>query len=113
MQPPLFIQTLSAVEQHALEAALRSRDAFTLRRAQILRASARGDRSSQIAAYLGCSTQTVRNVLHAFQREGVGCLTARSTAPHRVQAIWSQEHDQELREFLHRSPRLFGKPRST
>ena len=113
MQPPLFIHTLSAVEQRALEAALRSRDAFTLRRAQVLRASARGDRSSQIAAYLGCSTQTVRNVLHAFQREGLGCLTAQSTAPHRVQAIWSQEHDQELRELLHRSPRLFGKPRST
>jgi hypothetical protein len=61
---------------------------------------------------LGCSTQPVRHVLHAFQREGVGGLTAQSTAPHRVQAIWSQEHAQEVRELLHRSPRLFGKPRS-
>jgi transposase len=113
MKPPLFIQSFSAAENRVLEAALRSRDAFTLRRAQILRASARGDRPSQIAAYLGCSTQTVRNVLHAFQSEGLGCLTAQSTAPHRVQAIWEKERDDELREWLHRSPRLFGKPRST
>jgi DNA-binding CsgD family transcriptional regulator len=57
MKPPLFIQSFSAAEHRVLEAALRSRDAFTLRRAQILRASARGDRPSQIAAYLGCSTR--------------------------------------------------------
>jgi transposase len=113
MKPPLFIQSFSAAEHRVLEAALRSRDAFTLRRAQLLRASARGDRPSQIAAYLGCSTQTVRNVLHAFQSEGLGCLTAQSTAPHRVQALWEKERDDELREVLHRSPRLFGKPRST
>jgi len=112
MKPPLFIQSLSAAENRVLEAALRSRDAFTLRRAQILRASARGDRPSQIAAYLGCSTQTVRNVLHAFQSEGLSCLTAQSTVPHRVQAIWEKERDDELRELLHRSPRLFGEPRS-
>ena len=42
MKPPLCIQSLSAEEKCALEAGLRSRDAFTLRRAQILLASARG-----------------------------------------------------------------------
>jgi hypothetical protein len=51
--------------------------------------------------------------LHAFQGEGLSCLTAQSTVPHRVQAIWEKERDDELRELLHRSPRLFGKPRST
>ena len=49
MKRPLFIQSLSAEEKCALEAGLRSRDAFTLRRAQILLASARGDRPLQIA----------------------------------------------------------------
>jgi hypothetical protein len=52
MQPPLYIRPLSAVEEQELQAGLRSRDAFTLRRAQILRASARGACSTQIAAYL-------------------------------------------------------------
>ena len=67
MQAPLFIRPLSAVEQHALQGGLRSRDAFTLRRSQILLASARGCHSTQIAAYLGCKDQTVRNALHAFE----------------------------------------------
>jgi transposase len=112
MKPPLFIQSLSAEEKRALEAGLRSRNAFTLRRAQILLASARGERPLQIATYLGCNNQTVLNALHAFQREGLECLRARSSAPHRVHAIWSRERDDELRELLHRSPRLFGKPQS-
>jgi len=113
MKPPLFIQSLSAEEKCALEAGLRSRDAFTLRRAQILLASARGECPRQIATYLGCCNQSVRNTLHAFQREGLGCLGAKSTTPHRVRAIWPQERDDELQELLHRSPRLFGKARST
>ena len=113
MQAPLFIRPLSAVEQHALQAGLRSRDAFTLRRSQILLASARGCHSTQIAAYLGCNDQTVRNALHAFETEGLGCLFAKSSAPKHVQGIWPKERDHELGELLHHSPRLFGKPRST
>ena len=113
MKPPLFIQPLSAAEQQVLQAGLRSRDAFTLRRCQILLASARGHSPSQITEYLGRSNQTVLNALHAFQREGLDCLRAKSSRPKRVQAIWSKERDDELRELLHQSPRLFGKPRST
>jgi transposase len=112
MQPPLFIRPLSAMEECELETALRSREAFTLRRSQILRASARGYRPSQIAEYLGCGTQTVRNALRACRSEGVGCLAAKSQAPKRVQAIWSKERDDALRELLHQNPRGFGKPRS-
>ena len=44
MQVPLFIRPLSAVEEQELKAGLRSRAAFTLRRSQILLASARGVR---------------------------------------------------------------------
>jgi transposase len=113
MQPPLFIRPLSTAEVRELAASLRSRDAFTPRRSQILLASARGCRSSQIAEYLGCDDQTVRNALRAFQDEGLGCLTAKSSAPHRVQAVWSKARDDELRELLHQSPRVFGKPQST
>jgi transposase len=113
MQAPLCIRPLSAAEKHELEIGLRSRDAFTLRRSQILLASARGYASSQSAAYLGCRDQPVRNALHAFHNEGLGCLSAKSSAPKRVQAVWSKERDDELRALLHHSPRLFGKPRST
>jgi transposase len=113
MKPPLFIRPLSTAEARELAARLRSRDAFTLRRSQILLASARGSRPSQIAKHLSCATQTVRNALRAFQGEGLDCLTAKSQAPHQVQAVWSKARDEELRELLHQSPRVFGKPRST
>jgi transposase len=72
-----------------------------------------GECPRQIATYLGCCNQTVLNTLHAFQREGLGCLGAKSSTPHRVRAIWPKERDDELQELLHRSPRLFGKSRST
>jgi hypothetical protein len=57
MQAPLFIRPLSAVEKRERETGLRSRDACTLRRSQILLASAQGYASSQIAAFLGCRDQ--------------------------------------------------------
>src|SRR5262245_48958418 len=104
MQPPLFVRPLAAAEVRELEVSLRSRDAFTLRRSQILLASARGSRPAQRAEYLGCNDQTVRNALRAFQHEGLGCLTAKSSTPHRVQAVWSKARDDELRELLHQSP---------
>ena len=113
MKRPLFLESLSAEETRTFEAGLRSRDAFTLRRAQLLRARARGARPLQIATYLGCNNPTVLHALHAFQTEGVACLRAKSSAPHRVRhAVWSPERDAELRELLHRRPRLFGQPRS-
>jgi DNA-binding NarL/FixJ family response regulator len=84
MKPPLFIRPLSAAEARELAASLWSRDAFTLRRSQILLASACGSRPSQIAKHLSCATQTVRNTLRAFRSEGIGCLTAKSQAPHQV-----------------------------
>jgi hypothetical protein len=61
MKPPIFVRTLSREEREALEAGLRSSDAFVLRRCQILLASARGERPPRIAENLGCGSQTVRN----------------------------------------------------
>ncbi|MBV8607937.1 MAG: hypothetical protein JO034_10815, partial [Singulisphaera sp.] len=42
MKPPPFVRPLSEPERQAIPAGLRSPDAFTLRRAQILKASAEG-----------------------------------------------------------------------
>ncbi len=46
---PIFMRPLSDAERQALEAGLRSPDAFVLRRCQILRASSRGETSYAIA----------------------------------------------------------------
>jgi len=113
MKPPTFVGSLTAEDRQHLEAGLHSPDAFTLRRSQILLASARGYRPSQIAPVLGCSVQSIRDAIRAFRAEGLSCLAAKSTAPKRVQVVWPRHRDEELRELLHQSPRTFGKRRST
>jgi transposase len=109
---PLFVRPLSTAERGELNAGLRSHDAFTLRRAQILLASARGHRPSEIAPFVGCCPVTVHNTIHAFEREGTGSLEAKSKGPKNPTRVWPRDRDDELRELLHQSPRTFGKPRS-
>ncbi|QBD75774.1 helix-turn-helix domain-containing protein [Ktedonosporobacter rubrisoli] len=112
MKAPLYVRALSSVEQAGLEAGLRSSDAFTLRRSQILLASSRRQRPKVIAANLRCATQTVRNAIHAFEEEGVTCLTQESSRPKTVQAQFDQARCEALRAMLHQSPRIYGKKTS-
>ena len=108
MEPPLFVRPLTAEEREQLRAGLQARDAFTLRRCQILLASAQGRRPAQIAAALGCASQTVRNTLHAFERRGPACLTRGSSRPHSAQRLLDTPRAERLRDLLHQSPRAFG-----
>ena len=112
MRPPLFVRPLSELERAALREGLRSKDTFTLRRCQILLASDQGHRPSGIAGVLGCSSQSVRNALHAFADDGLACLRQRSTRPKTIHAAWPKERDEDLRALLHQSPRNLGKPTS-
>lgn len=52
MKSPIYVRPLSDAEQKAVEAGLRSSDAFVLRRGQILLASDRGERVPVIARAL-------------------------------------------------------------
>jgi transposase len=112
MQAPLFVRPLTDHEQHALTAGLRSPTAFTLRRCQILLASARQEHVPAIARALGCNTQTVRNAIHAFNRFGLETLTEGSSRPRRIAVAFDPAAAERLRALLHQSPRLFGKPTS-
>ena len=111
--PPIFVRPLTDAERQQVEAGLRSSEAFVLRRCQILLASARGERATTIARQLGCDDQTVRNVLHGFNTQGLAVLHEGSSRPHRLRTTFSEEGTQQLKELLHRSPRDFGKDRST
>jgi transposase len=108
----LFIRTLTDDERKTLEAGLRSSDAFVLRRCQILLASARGEHALAIASHLGCSHETVRDVLHGFNQKGLAILHAHSRRPHKVHAAFSPAQAEQLKELLHKSPREYGKPTS-
>lgn len=113
MHPPMFVRPLREPEQSALTAGLRSREAFTLRRSQILLASAKGYSPGQVAQQVGCSAQTVRNVIRAFEQNGVACLSAQSSRPKTTQPIFDESKREQLRALLRRSPREFGQTRST
>ena len=113
MNPALLVRPLTQDEQTQLNQALRSADAFALRRAQYLLASARGLKPQEIAQTYGGCQQTVRNVLRAFHTVGLECLTPKSNRPHSAQPTLSDRHLERLLHLLHQSPRTFGKNRST
>jgi transposase len=108
MKPPIFVRSLSENERESLQAGLRSKDAFVMRRCQILLASSRGLSPPKIARSLECGSQTVRNAIHAFNDRGLLALTPSSSRPKRVHAAFDEESAEALRELLHRSPREFG-----
>jgi transposase len=112
MQTPLFVRPLTADERASLETGLRSPSAFTVRRCQILLASAEGQATTTIARELRCTDQTVRNAIHAFHRRGLGVLQPLSSRPHTTATIFDAGACESLRALLHHSPRTFGKPTS-
>ncbi len=109
MKPPIFVRTLSKNERETLEAGLRSKDAFVLRRCQILLASARGERAPRIAENLGCGSQTARNAIHDFNERGLGALKAGSSRPKEVHSAFDEGEAESLRQMLRRHPSEFGK----
>ena len=78
-----------------------------------MRASARGQRPTQIARQLGCAPQSVRHAIHAFHTQGLASLSARSRRPKRTRAGLDAGKSAQLRALLHQRPRVFGKPRRT
>lgn len=112
MKPPTFVRPLTDDERQALKAGLRSPDAFTLRRCQILLKSADGQRPKAIAEEVGCCVQSVRNALRAFEAQALACLAENSSRPKVTRDIFDDAGRRRLRDLLHRSPRDFGKPTS-
>src|SRR5215212_5924845 len=113
MHPPIFVREPRAAERARLEAALRASDAFTVRRAQIVLASAEGRRPRTIARDLRCATQTVRNGIRAFDAGGLAALTAGSSRPRSAAPVLGEAERERLRTILHQSPRALGHARST
>jgi transposase len=110
MKPPLYVRPLTDDERTQLEADRRTTDAFRLRRAQIVLASARGLSPPPIAQLVGCCVQTVRNVIHAFNTTGLACVSKQSTRPKSVVPTLTAPKCEQLQHILHQSPRTYGKP---
>jgi transposase len=112
MKAPLFVRPLTDAERDHLTAGLRGSDAFTLRRCQMLLASARGEHASGIARSLGCSDQAVRDAIRAFNARGLAALARRSSRPATTHPAFDAAGAERLRELLHGNPRDFGHPTS-
>jgi transposase len=110
MKPPLYVRPLTDDERTQLEAERRTANAFRVRRAQIILASARGLAPKPLAQLVGCAVQTVRNVLHAFNARGLACVPKQSTRPKSVRPTLEATHCERLQPLLHQSPRTYGTP---
>ncbi len=108
----MFVRPLTTGERQALEAGRKSADAFTVRRSQVLLASADRMAPADIGRVVGCTAQAVRNAVRAFEADGLGCLTAKSHARKDPGRVWDRTRDEDLKDRLHRRPREFGKPTS-
>ncbi len=108
----LKVKEFSQDEIVGFDKGLRSHDAFTVRRSQILLASGDGETAQQIGSELRCSDQCVREAIHAFSAEGLSCLVAKSHATHRDQSAIDDLGRERLKEILHHSPRHFGRDSS-
>ena len=112
MKPPLFVRSLTEQEHNALKQALRASDSFTLRRAQILLNSAKGQRAAEIADQLSCAVQTVYNAIHDFNDRGLTALLRQSNRPKTIETAFDESTREGLFDIAHKSPRAFGKARS-
>ena len=104
---PIYVGKLSKEQTKALKAGLRSPSAFTVRRCQILLKSAKWQNAKQIAQQLHCSDQAVRNVIRAYQQEGLACLQEKSHARHDEQVNIDEQGGVRLKEIIRLSPRTF------
>jgi len=111
-KPPIYVRQLTNDERIALTAGLRSRDAFVLRRCQILLASVSGKRASRIATELGCDTDTALNAINAFNQAGLEALTAGSSVAYTIHRAFDAAQAEQLKALLHQSPRNFGQETS-
>jgi transposase len=112
MKKPIYVRPLTSEEREALQAGLHSSDAFTLRRSQIVLASNRGKRASQIAQDLSCDGDTVTKAINAFNVRGLEALRQRSHAVHTPQAVFDADAAERLTAIVRQSPRNFGKETS-
>jgi len=108
-KPRMFVRTLTTDERRVLEQARKSADAFTVRRSQILLASAGGMGPAAVGRIVGCTAQAVRNAVRAFATNGLGCLAAKSHARKDPGRVWDRTRYEDLKDLLHRRPREFGK----
>jgi transposase len=102
------IRELTTEEKKELENGLRSSEAYTVRRCQILLSNEQGQTAPKIAEGLHCSAQSVRRAIHAFKREGIKCIQKKSSRPHNSVFSFDDAALKRLPDIANSSPRDYG-----
>src|SRR5215212_3222147 len=98
MRPPVLVRKLTKEERGRLEAGLHAKDLYEVRRCRILLASGRGMWAPRIAELLGCTDQTVPNVVREFGDAGLkACLTRGSSRPHTLHRKVGEGAEEQIR----------------
>ena len=96
-------------ERRTLESGKKEAKAWKVRRCQIILMSADEHlKAGAIGVRVGLSDQQVRQVLHAFNQEGLACLTRQKPGRKDDQRAFDDQARERLREIVHQSPRAFG-----
>lgn len=106
---PIFVREINEAEKQALEKACRATDACEMKRAQILLASSQGLTTTAIEKRFGYSAEYARQMIHRFNRQGIDCLPRKSSAPLTAAAIIDAGKCEQIKQLMHRSPRVYGK----
>jgi transposase len=112
MAQKLYIREMTDSEREGIQAGIRSRESFVFKRCQILLASDRKESAPSIAHSVGCSDDTVHNVINGFNAKGLEVLKVRSRRPHKSSSAFTPKNADRLKEILHQSPRTFSKQTS-
>ena len=106
---PLYARALTEEERRQLRTGLKATDAWQVRRCQIILMSAEEQlKVSQIATRVGLSGQQIRRVLHAFNQDGLACLTRQKPGRKDDQRAFDDAARARLRKIVQQSPRTFG-----
>jgi transposase len=105
----LYAREPKKEEQEVLNKGLRSSSACTVRRSQIILSSGvKRKNTREIAEQYGVGDQCVRDVIRAFEREGVACLKEKSHRRHDNQSGFHEEGLSRLKDLIRQSPRSYG-----
>jgi transposase len=105
----LYARSLTEEERQILRQSLKSRNGFTVRRAQMLLLSAdEGLKVDAIGQRVGCQGQAVRQAIHAFHHQGLSCLQPKAKGNPTDRRALDDAAREQLRELIRRSPRDLG-----
>jgi transposase len=106
---PLTIGSLTEDERRKVQAGLKSNIGIIVRRSQMVLLSAEEKlKPQEIVRRVGCSDQTVRKVLHGFEREGVACLDEKKRGRPKPNRAFDAAGETALLDMLKHSPRQCG-----